>query len=66
MTAAQARAVANLTLASAGMAAAIVVLTRPPLRRLACNSIRRWLGGASVPEYLIAEARRAWTESRAA
>jgi hypothetical protein len=66
MTQAQARTVANAILASAGAAAAIVVLTRPPLRRLALNAIRQWLGGASVPAYLLAEARNAWVQSRAA
>ena len=66
MTEAQARTVANAILVSAGVAAAVVVLTKPPLRRLAVNALRHWLGGASVPQYVIAEARKAWGESRAA
>ena len=63
MTEAQARRVANVILASAGVAAAVVVITTPPLRRLALNAFRHWLGGASVPAYLAAEARRAWIAS---
>lgn len=65
MTEAQARTVANAILAS-GVAAAIVVITRPPLRRLAVSALRHWLGGASVPACLLAEARNAWVQSRAA
>jgi hypothetical protein len=63
MTDAQARRVANVILASAGVAAAVVVITTPPLRRLALNAFRQWLGGASVPAYLVGEARRAWIAS---
>jgi hypothetical protein len=63
VTEAQARRVANVILASAGVAAAVVVITTPPLRRLALNAIRHWLGGASVPAYLMGEARRAWIAS---
>ena len=62
MTAPTARTVANLLLATAGVAAAYVVITTPPLRRLAARAIRLWLG-ASVPVYLIAQAGRAWQES---
>jgi hypothetical protein len=58
-----ARTVANLVLVSAGVAAAYVVITTPPLRRLANIASRRWLG-ASVPGFLIAAAGRAWAESR--
>jgi hypothetical protein len=57
-----ARTVANVVIASAGVAAAYVVLTTPPLRRLAVQALRVWLG-ATVPAYLIAETRRAWVES---
>jgi len=57
-----ARTVANVVIASAGVAAAYVVLTTPPLRRLAMQALRVWLG-ATVPAYLIAETRRAWVES---
>jgi len=38
MTSATARTVANVVLASAGVAAAYVVMTRPPLRRLAIRA----------------------------
>jgi hypothetical protein len=62
MTDRTARTVANVVLASAGIAAAYVVLTTPPLRRLAFRSARLWLG-ASVPVYLLDQVRRAWVES---
>lgn len=62
MTDATARTVANVVLASAAVAAAYVVLTRPPLRRLAFRAVRLWLG-ASIPVYLANEARLAWMES---
>jgi len=57
-----ARTVANLLIATAGVAAAYVVITTPPLRRLAARGIRIWLG-ASVPAYLVTQAARAWQES---
>jgi len=62
MTATTARTVANVVLVSAGVAAAYVVITTPPLRRLAIRVVRVWLG-ASVPLYLVSEARQAWVES---
>jgi hypothetical protein len=62
MTGPAARTVANVVLATAGMAAAYVVITTPPLRRLAGAAIRVWLG-ASVPIFLITQAGRAWQES---
>jgi hypothetical protein len=62
MTGATARTVANVVLISAGVAAAYVVVTTPPLRRLAVRSTQWWLG-ASVPGYLLYLTRRAWTES---
>ena len=62
MTNAGARTAANVVLGVAGMAAAYVVLTNPPLRRFALRAIRVWLG-ASVPIYLATEAGRAWVES---
>jgi uncharacterized membrane protein len=62
MTDANARATADLVLLSAGVAAAYVVLTRPPLRRLAFGAIRYWLG-ASVPVFLLTQARQAWIAS---
>jgi hypothetical protein len=65
MTSTTARSVANGVLVAAGVAAAYVVVTTPPLRRLAAQGLRRWLG-ASVPTYLVTEVRRAWAESRQA
>jgi hypothetical protein len=62
MTDANARTAANVVLASAGVAAAYVILTKPPLRRLAFRAIEIWLG-ASVPVYLMNQARSAWVES---
>ena len=62
MTREHARTFANVAIASAGVAAAYVVLTTPPLRRLALQALRVWLG-ATVPAYLITETRRAWVES---
>jgi hypothetical protein len=62
MTRTTGRAVANVILASAGVAAAYVVLTRPPLRRLLFRAMGIWLGG-SVPAYLAAQTREAWAAS---
>jgi hypothetical protein len=62
MTGSSARTVANVVLATAGVAAAYVVITTPPLRRLARAAIRVWLG-ASVPIFLLTQAGRAWQES---
>jgi hypothetical protein len=62
MTNTTARTFANVALASAGVAAAYVVITTPPLRRLALRAIEFWLG-ASVPLYLAREVRQAWAES---
>ncbi len=62
MTSANARVTANVVLASAGVAAAYVVLTTPSLRRLAVRAARLWLG-IGVPGYLMAETRKAWLES---
>jgi len=62
MTASTARIVTNAVLATAGVAAAYVVITTPPLRRLAVNAVRVWLG-ASVPVYLTTQVARAWVES---
>jgi hypothetical protein len=62
MTERTAQTIANVVLLSAGVAAAYVVLTTPPLRRLAVRATRVWLG-ASVPVYLLKEVRRAWMES---
>jgi hypothetical protein len=57
-----ARTVANLVLVSAGLAAAYVVVTTPPLRRLAVTALRVWLG-MSVPVYLATQVRQGWVES---
>jgi hypothetical protein len=62
MTRESARTAANVVLASAGVAAAYVVLTTPPLRRLAFRGVRWWLG-ASIPVYLLGQLQRAWMES---
>jgi hypothetical protein len=62
MTDRNARAVANAVLVSAGVAAAYVILTRPPLRRLAVRAMEIWLG-ASLPVFLVRQAREAWVES---
>jgi hypothetical protein len=62
MTKADAEATADLILAAIGVAAAVVVITTPPLRRLLGRAARMWLG-ASVPAYLVYETRRAWVES---
>ena len=62
MTSATTRTVANVVLASAGLAAAYVILTTPPLRRLALGGLKLWLG-AGVPVYLVNEVHRAWVES---
>ena len=62
MTSANARIVANVVLVSAGVAAAYVIVTTPPLRRLAFRGLQVWLG-ASVPGYLLEQARQAWVGS---
>jgi len=62
MTRSTAHTVANVVLVSAGLAAAYVVITTPPLRRFAANGIRWWLG-ASVSAYLTAQVRDAWVQS---
>ena len=63
MTEMQARWIANAILASAAVAAAVVVIRTPRLRYIVANATRMWLGGQDVPAYLAAEAGRAWTES---
>ena len=62
MTSQTARTISYAVVASAGAAAAYVVITTPPLRRLALRAARLWLG-ASIPVYLAREVRRAWVES---
>ena len=62
MTSTNARTVANVVLASAGVAAAYVIITTPPLRRVALRVARIWLG-ASIPVYGANQVREAWVES---
>jgi hypothetical protein len=62
MTDANARTVANVVLVSAGVAAAYLVITTPPLRRVALRVVKLGLG-ATVPVYLANQAREAWVES---
>ena len=62
MTDENARTAANVVLVTAAVAAAYLVLTKPPLRRLAIRAVQLWLG-ASVPAFLVHEAREAWVES---
>lgn len=63
MTRSSSRLVANLVIVSAGAAAAYVIVTTPPLRRLAGAATRLWLG-ASLPVFLMTQARQAWVESQ--
>jgi hypothetical protein len=63
VTSRSARVVANVVLATAGLAAAFFVFRTLPLRRLALGATRLWLG-ASVPVFLLNETRRAWAESK--
>lgn len=65
MTGPRARTVANIVLASAGLAAAYWIIRTPPLRRIALRGTQLWLG-ASLPVFLMREARQAWMESRRA
>jgi hypothetical protein len=62
MTTESARTMSNAILVTAGVAAAYVVLTTPPLRRLAVVGIRLWLG-ASLPAFLLSQVGRAWAEA---
>jgi hypothetical protein len=62
MTDQNARTAANVVLVSAGVVAAYLVLTRPPLRRVAFKAVQLWLG-ASLPAFLLTQAREAWVES---
>jgi hypothetical protein len=57
-----ARIAANLVVTAAGVAAAYVVMTTPPLRRAAVRAARLWLG-AAVPALLVNQAREAWQQS---
>ena len=62
MTPSGARTTANVVLVAAGVAAAYVVFTTPPLRRAFRRGLRLWLG-MSVPAYLAAQVTHAWVES---
>ncbi len=62
MTETNARTAANLLLVSAGIGVAYVILSKPPLRRLALRAAEIWLG-ASVPVFLLNQTRQAWAES---
>jgi len=62
MTDATARTVANVIVATVGLATAYVIVTTPPLRRAAVRAARWWLG-ASLPVFALMEMRRAWDES---
>jgi hypothetical protein len=57
-----ARTVANVVFASAGVAAAYVIVTTPPLRRLALGAVTYWLGAHPIA-YLAGELRQAWAAS---
>jgi hypothetical protein len=54
-----ARTTANVLLASTGVAAAYVILTRAPLRRVTLRMVRLWLG-ACVSAYLVDQVRQVW------
>lgn len=62
MTEESARKVANVILGAAALGALYVVVTNPPLRRLAWRLARTALTG-SVPAWLGHEVRQAWVES---
>jgi hypothetical protein len=62
MTEADARRTANAVIGLLGVATACVVLTTPSLRRLAVRAARIWLG-ATVPIFLLNQAREAWVQS---
>jgi hypothetical protein len=54
--------VANVVVVTAGVTAAYLIVTKPPLRRLVFSAFRIWLG-ASLPVYLANEVREAWIEA---
>jgi hypothetical protein len=51
-----------VVLASAGVAAAYVIFTTPPLRRVLLAAATRWLG-TDPAAYLIGQVRGAWAAS---
>jgi hypothetical protein len=63
MTKSGARALSNLILVSAGVAAAYVVLKAPKLRHFAGAATRQWLG-KGLPMLIASEVWQAWAESR--
>ena len=63
MTEAQARTTANVILGIAAAGAAVYVLRTPRLRRLAFQLAGAALTG-TVPSWLNAEVRKAWSGSR--
>ena len=63
MTPQQARTTANVILGAAWLVAAYVILTTPPLRRLALRASRYYFG-AGLPAYLVTTTAQAWLESR--
>jgi len=54
--------VANVALGAVAIMAAYVVVTTPPLRRVAFRGFRLWLG-VTIPAFVTAELRRAWVEA---
>ena len=62
MTDSNSRTTANVLIASAGVAAAYVVLTRPPLRRLVFRVARLWLSPCATA-YLAEQVRQTCRES---
>jgi hypothetical protein len=62
MTEENARRVANVVVASAAVAAAVVILRTPSLRRLALGLTVSALTG-TIPAWLSRELRTAWTDS---
>ena len=62
MTEESARRIANIVLAAAAVGATYVVVTTPPLRRLAWRLAAVALTGA-IPAWLQHEVKQAWAES---
>jgi len=59
----QARTAANIILGTAGLVAACVIITTPPLRRLAWRAGRYYLR-AGLPAYFAATTTQAWLDSK--
>jgi len=62
MTEQQARTAANVVMAAGAAGAALLILRRPPLRRLATQLARSWVKGPFLV-WALAELRQAWVES---